>query len=75
MGDNIVEAQISDLTEAGRKTLLEVYEVLRMAPEAGQRLAPTGNMYTLEHSGLLVTYFVMEDTEEIAVLRVAPLPF
>jgi hypothetical protein len=41
------EAQIDDLSDAEIDVLLEIYEVLRLTPDNGRKLRPTGNMYVL----------------------------
>jgi hypothetical protein len=74
MGDDIVEAQIADLSRAERDVLLEIYEALRMAPGNSRTFVPGGNMRILDHRGLSVTYFVLDEQREVAVLRVDRFP-
>ena len=45
MGSDVAEAQIDDLSDAEIDILLEIYEVLRLTPDNGRKLGPTGNMY------------------------------
>jgi len=42
MGSDVAEAQIDDLTDAEIDVLLEIYEVLRLTPDNGRKLGPTG---------------------------------
>jgi len=45
MGSDVAEAQIDALSDAEIDVLLEIYEVLRLTPDNGRKLGPTGNMY------------------------------
>ena len=74
MGSDVAEAQISDLSDAEIVVLLEIYEVLRLAPGNGRRLGSTGNMYVWDYKGISVTYVLLDPQREVAVLRVDPFP-
>jgi hypothetical protein len=45
MGSDVAEAQIDELSDAEIDVLLKIYEVLRLTPDNGRKLRPTGNMY------------------------------
>lgn len=75
MGDSIAENQISDLSGEELKSLLEIYEALRLVPENGRQLRPPGNMYVWDFGRISVTYILLEPQEEVAVLRVDRFPF
>ena len=49
MGSDVAEAQIDDLSAAEIDVLLEIYEVLRLTPDNGRKLDPTGNMYVWDY--------------------------
>ncbi|MEU0569268.1 hypothetical protein ABZ297_28380 [Nonomuraea sp. NPDC005983] len=75
MGSDVAEAQIDGLSDPEVDVLLEIYEVLRLTPDNGRRLSPTGNMYVWDYKGLSVTYVVLDPQREAAVLRVDRFPF
>jgi hypothetical protein len=74
MGSDIAEAQIAALTDPEIDLLLEIYEVLRLTPENGRKLSPTGNMYVWDFEGISVTYLLLDPQREVAVLRVDRFP-
>jgi hypothetical protein len=74
MGSDVAEAQIDALSDAEVNVLLEVYEVLRLTPGNGRRLVPGGNMYVWDYRGLSLTYVVLDEQREVAVLRVDRFP-
>jgi hypothetical protein len=74
MGSGIAEAQVDALSEAEVDALMELYEVLRLAPGNGSLHVEGGNMYTWDHRGISVTYFLLEPQREVAVLRVDRFP-
>lgn len=74
MGSGIAEAQVDTLSDAERSALLEVYEALRLTPGNGSLHVEGGNMYTWDYRGISVTYFLLEEQREVAVLRVDRLP-
>jgi hypothetical protein len=49
VGSEVAEAQIDDLSDAEVDVLLEIYEVLRLAPDNGRKLSPRGNMYVWDY--------------------------
>lgn len=55
MGSDVAEAQIDDLSDAEIDVLLEIYEVLRLTPDNGRKLGPTGNMCVWDYKGISVT--------------------
>ena len=69
MGSDVAEAQIDGLSDAEIDVLLEIYEVLRLTPDNGRQLLPTGNMYVWEHKGISVTYVLLDPQREVAMLR------
>ena len=74
MGSDVAEAQIDDLSDAEIDVLLEIYEVLRLTPGNGRKLAPAGNMHVWDYKGISVTYVVLDPQREVAVLRVDRFP-
>ena len=74
MGDSVAEAQISDLSGTELNVLLEIYETLQIVPGNGRQLRPPGNMYTWDHTGISVTYVLLDPQREVAVLRVDRFP-
>jgi hypothetical protein len=74
MGSGVAEAQIDDLSDAEIDVLLEIYEVLRLTPDNGRKLTPTGNMYVWDYKGISVTYILLDPQGEVAVLRVGRFP-
>lgn len=74
MGSDVAEAQIDDLSDAEVGVLLEIYEVLRLAPGNGRMLVPVGDMYVWDHKGISVTYVLLDPQHEVAVLRVDRFP-
>ena len=70
MYSDIAEAQIDDLSDAEIDVLLKIYEVLRLTPDNGRKLGPTGNMYVWDYKGISVTYVLLDPQREVAVLRV-----
>ena len=74
MGSGIAEAQASGLSEAEFAALMELYGALRLAPANGSLHVEGGNMFTWDHKGISVTYFVLEEQREVVVLRVDRLP-
>ena len=75
IGSEVAEAQIDDLADPEVGALLEIYEVLRLTPDNGRKLSPTGNMYVWDYKGISVTYIVLDAQDEVAVLRVDRFPF
>jgi hypothetical protein len=75
MGSDVAEAQIDDLSDPEVDVLLEIYEVLRLTPDNGRKLSPAGNMYVWDYKGISVTYIVLDQQDEVAVLRVDRFPF
>lgn len=71
MGSDVAEAQIDDLSDAEIDVLMEIYEVLRLTPDNGRKLRPTGNM---GHKGISVTYVLLDPQREVAMLRVDRFP-
>jgi hypothetical protein len=74
MGSSIAEAQVDALPDDEFDALMELYEALRLAPGNGSLHVEGGNMYTWDHKGISVTYFVLDEQREIAVLRVDRFP-
>ena len=74
MGSDVAEAQVDALADAEVDVLLEIYEVLRLTPDNGRKLTPTGNMYVWDYKGISVTYVLLEPQDEVAVLRVDRFP-
>ncbi len=74
MGSVVAEAQIDSLSDAEVDVLLELYEVLRLTPDNGRKLSPTGNMYVWDYKGVSVTYVLLDRQGEVAVLRVDRFP-
>jgi hypothetical protein len=74
MGSDVAEAQIDGLSDAEVSVLLEIYEVLRLAPDNGRKLIQTGNMYVWDYKGISVTYVLLDPQREVAVLRVDRFP-
>jgi hypothetical protein len=74
MGSDVAEAQVDDLSDAEIDALLEIYEVLRLAPGNGRRLSPAGSMYVWDYKGISVTYILLDPQREVAVLRVDRFP-
>ena len=74
MGTGIAEAQIGGLSDAEVDVLLEIYEVLRLAPGNGRILRQAGNMYVWDYKGISVTYVLLDLQREVAVLRVDRFP-
>jgi hypothetical protein len=70
MGDSVAEAQIDGLSAAEAGALLELYEALRLAPGNGVLHVEGGNMRTWDHRGISVTYLLLDEQREVAVLRV-----
>ncbi|MGV9601673.1 hypothetical protein ACWDR1_33950 [Streptosporangium sandarakinum] len=71
MGSPVAEAQLDALSDSEIDTLLEIYEVLRLAPGNGRRLTTTGDMYVWDHKGISVTYLLIDAPQrEVVVLRV-----
>jgi len=68
MGSDVAEAQIDDLSDAEIDILREIYEVLRLTPDNGRKLGPTGNMYVWDYKGISVTYVLLDPQREVAVL-------
>ncbi|WP_433211170.1 hypothetical protein [Microtetraspora malaysiensis] len=66
--------QIDALSDPEVNVLLEIYEVLRLTPDYGRKLSPTGNMYVWDYKGISVTYVLLEPQREVAVLRVDRFP-
>lgn len=75
MGSDVAEARIDNLSDAELDLPLEIYEVLRLTPNNGRKLRPTGNMYVWDYQGISVTYIVLDPQREVAVLRVDRFPF
>jgi hypothetical protein len=75
MGSDVAEAQIGDLSDPEVSVLLEIYQVLQLTPDNGRKLSPTGNMYVWDDKGISVTYIVLDQQDEVAVLRVDRFPF
>ncbi|WP_433501752.1 hypothetical protein ACQP1K_29410 (plasmid) [Sphaerimonospora sp. CA-214678] len=74
MGSDIAEAQIDDLSDPEVDVLLDIYEVLRLTPDNGRELSQTGNMYVWDYKGISVTYVLLGQQREVAVLRVDRFP-
>lgn len=74
MGSDIAAAQIDELPDAEIDVLLEIYEVLRLTPDNGRKLVPTGSMYVWDYKGISVTYVLLDPQREVAVLRVDHFP-
>ena len=74
IGSDVAEAQIDGLSDAEIDVLLEIYEVLRLTPDNGRKLTPTGNMYVWDYKGISVTYILLDPQGEVAVLRVDRFP-
>ena len=76
MGSSIAEAQADALSRAEFDVLMELYDVLRLTPGNGVPHVEGGNMFTWDYRGISVTYFVLDEQREVAVLRVDrhPLP-
>ncbi|MFE3455104.1 hypothetical protein ACFXJ8_39910 [Nonomuraea sp. NPDC059194] len=74
IGSDVAEAQIDGLAHAEVNVLLEIYEVLRLTPDNGRKLSPTGNMYVWDYKGISVTYVLLDPQGEVAVLRVDRFP-
>jgi hypothetical protein len=74
MGNSVAEAQIDGLSAPEADALLELYEALRLAPGNGILHVEGGNMYTWDHRGISVTYLLLDEQREIAVLRVDRFP-
>ena len=74
MGSDVAEAQIDDLSDAEIDVLLKIYEVLRLIPDNGRRLGPTGNMHVWDYKGISVPYVLLDPQREVAVLRVDRFP-
>jgi hypothetical protein len=64
MGSDVAEAQIDDLSDAETDVLLEIYEVLRLTPDNGRKLGPTGNIYVWDGKGISVTYVLLDPQRE-----------
>lgn len=73
MGSDVAEAQIDDLTDAELDVLLQIYEVLRLAPGNGRLLRAGGNMHVWDHECISVTYILLDEQREV-VLRVDRFP-
>lgn len=73
-GDDVADAQVNALTDAEFDILMELFEVLRLTPGNGRVHVPGGNMYTWDHRGISVVYYVLEEQREVAVLRVDRFP-
>lgn len=74
IGSAVAEAQIDGLSDAEIDVLLEIYEVLRLTPDNGRKLTPTGNMYVWDDKGISMTYILLDPQGEVAVLRVDRFP-
>jgi hypothetical protein len=74
VGSEVAEAQIDDLSDPEVDVLLEIYEVLRLTPGNGRMLSPRGNMYVWDYKGISVTYILLAEQGEVAVLRVDRFP-
>jgi hypothetical protein len=74
MGSGIAEAQVDALSNSEFDALMELYEVLRLAPGNGRAHVEGGNMYTWDHKGISVTYILLDPQREVAVLRVDRFP-
>jgi hypothetical protein len=74
MGSDVAEAQIGGLSDAEIDVLVEIYEVLRLTPDNGRKLIPTGNMYVWDYKGISVTYILLDPQREVAVLRADRFP-
>lgn len=74
IGSAVAEAQIDGLSDAEIDVLLEIYEVLRLTPDNGRKLTPTGNMYVWDYKGISMTYILLDPQGEVAVLRVDRFP-
>ncbi|GLW22905.1 hypothetical protein Mame01_29480 [Microbispora amethystogenes] len=66
MGSDVAEAQIDHLSDAEINVLLEIYEVLRLTPDNGRKLSPTGNMYVWDYEDISVTYVLLNRQGEVA---------
>lgn len=74
MGSGIAEAQVGALSDSEFGALMELYEALRLAPGNGLAHVEGGNMYTWDHKVISVTYLLLDQQREVAVLRVDRLP-
>lgn len=66
------------LDEREFSALMEIYDVLRLAPHNGAKLKRDAQedivMRTLTHQGIEVIYFIMESVVQVAVVRINRLP-
>ncbi|MFI7642257.1 hypothetical protein [Nonomuraea sp. NPDC049400] len=74
MGSPVAEGQIDELDDPDVDILLEIYQVLQLAPANGRPLSLTGNMYVWDYKGISVTYVLLDAQHEVAVLRVDRYP-
>lgn len=65
MGSDVAEAQIDDLSDAEIDILRAIYEVLRLTPDNGRKLGPTGNMYVWDYKGISVTYVLLDHNAKL----------